>query len=86
MESCMQDTVRLILNSTMSSQKKNVGYTAVSHNGEPPFFSLLVMTLCIVLNVIIMEFMELYYNHKRKSLEEMYEKAISKSREKRSSA
>ena len=44
------------------------------------------MTLCIVLNVIIMEFMELYYNHKRISLEEMYEKAISNSREKRSSA
>lgn len=33
-----------------------------------------------------MEFLELYYNHKRVSLEELYEKAMSKSRGKRSSA
>ncbi len=33
-----------------------------------------------------MEFLEPYYNHKRISLEELYEKAISKSRGKRSSA
>ena len=33
-----------------------------------------------------MEFLELYYNHQRISLEEMYEKAMSKSRGKRSSA
>lgn len=33
-----------------------------------------------------MEFLELYYNHQRVSLEEMYEKAMSKSRRKRSSA
>ena len=33
-----------------------------------------------------MEFLELYYNHKRVSLEEMYENAMSKSRGKRSSA
>ena len=33
-----------------------------------------------------MEFMELYYNHKRVSLEELYEKAMSKSRRKCSSA
>ena len=32
-----------------------------------------------------MEFLELYYNHQRISLEEMYEKAMSKSRGKRSS-
>ena len=33
-----------------------------------------------------MQVLELYYNHKRVSLEEMYEKAMSKSRGKRSSA
>ena len=33
-----------------------------------------------------MEFLELYYNHKRVSLEELYEKAMSKSRGKCSSA
>lgn len=33
-----------------------------------------------------MEFLELYYNHKRVSLEEMYEKSMSRSRGKRSSA
>lgn len=33
-----------------------------------------------------MEFLELYFNHQRISLEEMYEKAMSKSRGKRSSA
>jgi hypothetical protein len=33
-----------------------------------------------------MEFLELYYNHERVSLEELYEKAMSKSRGKRSSA
>ena len=33
-----------------------------------------------------MEFLELYYNHKRVSLEEMYEKVMSKSRGMRSSA
>lgn len=33
-----------------------------------------------------MVFLELYYNHKRVSLEELYEKAMSKSRGKRSSA
>jgi len=33
-----------------------------------------------------MELLEFYYNHKRISLEEMYEKAMSKSRGKRSSA
>ena len=33
-----------------------------------------------------MEFLELYYNHKRVSLEEMYENVMSKSRGKRSSA
>ena len=33
-----------------------------------------------------MEFLELYFNHQRVSLEEMYEKVMSKSREKRSSA
>ena len=33
-----------------------------------------------------MEFLELYYNHQRVSLEELYEKAMSKSRGKRSSA
>lgn len=33
-----------------------------------------------------MEFLELYFNHQRVSLEEMYEKAMSKSRGKRSSA
>lgn len=33
-----------------------------------------------------MEFLELYYNHKRVPLEEMYEKVMSKSRGKRSSA
>ena len=33
-----------------------------------------------------MMFLELYYNHKRVSLEELYEKAMSKSRGKRSSA
>ena len=33
-----------------------------------------------------MEFLELYYAHKRVSLEEMYEKAMSRSRGKRSSA
>ena len=33
-----------------------------------------------------MEFLELYYNHKRVSLEELYEKAMSKSLGKRSSA
>ena len=33
-----------------------------------------------------MEFLELYYNHKRVSLEEMYEKVMSKSRGLRSSA
>ena len=33
-----------------------------------------------------MQFLELYYNHQRVSLEEMYENAMSKSRGKRSSA
>ena len=33
-----------------------------------------------------MEFLELYYNHQRVSLQELYEKAMSKSRGKRSSA
>lgn len=33
-----------------------------------------------------MEFLELYYNHKRVSLEELYEKTMSKSLGKRSSA
>ena len=33
-----------------------------------------------------MEFLELYYNHKRVPLEELYEKVMSKSRGKRSSA
>ena len=33
-----------------------------------------------------MEFLELYYNHQRVSLEELYEKVMSKSRGKRSSA
>ncbi len=33
-----------------------------------------------------MLFLELYYNHKRVSLEEMYEKAMSRSRRKQSSA
>ena len=33
-----------------------------------------------------MDFLELYFNHQRISLEEMYEKAMSKSRGKRSSA
>ena len=33
-----------------------------------------------------MEFLELYFNHQRVSLEEMYEKVMSKSRGKRSSA
>ena len=33
-----------------------------------------------------MEFLELYYNHQRVSLEELYEKAMSKSRGKRSSS
>ena len=33
-----------------------------------------------------MLFLELYFNHKRVSLEEMYEKAMSRSRGKRSSA
>ena len=33
-----------------------------------------------------MEFLELYYNHKRVSLEELYEKVMSKSRGKRSSS
>lgn len=48
----MQDTVRLIQNFTVSSQEKNTEYTAALHNGEPLFFALLVMTLCVVLNVI----------------------------------
>ena len=33
-----------------------------------------------------MEFLELYYNHQRVSLEELYKKAMSKSRGKRSSS
>jgi len=33
-----------------------------------------------------MELLELYYNHKHVSLEELYEKVMSKSRGKRSSA
>ena len=33
-----------------------------------------------------MEFLELYYNHQRVSLEEMYERVMSRSRGKRSSA
>ena len=33
-----------------------------------------------------MEFLELYYNHQRVSLQELYEKSMSKSRGKRSSA
>lgn len=33
-----------------------------------------------------MEFLELYFNHQRVSLEELYEKTMSKSRRKRSSA
>jgi hypothetical protein len=33
-----------------------------------------------------MDFMELYYNHQRVSLEELYEKAMSRSHGKRSSA
>ena len=48
----MQDTVRLIQNCTVLSQKKNIKYTAALPDGEPLFFSLLVMTLYIVLNVI----------------------------------
>lgn len=48
----MQDTVRLIQNCTVLSQKKNIKYTVALPDGEPLFFSLLVMTLYIVLNVI----------------------------------
>lgn len=49
----MPGTVRLIQNFTGSFQEKNTGYTAASIDGDPLSFSLSVMTLYIVLNVII---------------------------------
>ena len=83
----MQGTARLIQNCTVSSQKKSIGYTAASLNGEHLFFSPSDMTPCIVPSVIIKwSSWELYYNHKRVPLEEMYENVMSKSRGKRSSA
>ena len=50
---CMQDTVRFIQNCAGLSQRKSTGYTGVSLNGEPLFFSLSDMTLSIALSVII---------------------------------
>ena len=44
---CMQGTVRLLQNCTVSSQKRSTGSTAASLNGELLFFSPSVMILCI---------------------------------------
>lgn len=62
----MRDTVRLILSSTVPSQEKNSGYSAVSLNGELSFdYAPLHYPACNY----EMEFLELYYNPKRVSLE-----------------
>ena len=68
-------------------KRKTSLFIVVSISGVLLFFLLLGMTLCNVLTVgTKWMFLELYYNHKRVSLEELYEKAMSKSRGKRSSA
>ena len=82
----MQGTVRLIQNCTMSFPRKNTGYTAVSTMEDCYFLSFGYDPLYCPECNHKMEFLELYYNHKRVSLEEMYEKVMSKSRGKRSSA
>lgn len=58
-----------------------------------PLRSLSLLVGCVILAVGIsievapdVSNLELYYNHQRVSLEELYEKAMSKSRGKRSSA
>ena len=83
----MHGTAKQTNTSAVQSQEKSIRYSAASVNGELLSSPLLVM---IRWNVRTAErkmlFLELYYNHKHVSLEELYEKAMSKSRGKRSSA
>lgn len=78
---------RKIVPSSIVPSKSKILFIAASISGELLFFPLSVMhpLECPDCKHKMM-FLELYYNHKRVSLEELYEKAMSKSRGKRSSA
>ena len=78
----MPDTEKQMQNSSVLSLKINIVFIAVFINGGLLFFLPLECPHC----KHKMEFLELYYNHKRVSLEELYEKAMSKFLGKRSSS
>ena len=83
----MHVTEKLIPNSIVLFPKANIISTAALISGELLFCLLLDMTPWYAPDCQHrMEFLELYFNHQRVSLEEMYEKVMSKSRGKRSSA
>lgn len=70
----MRDTGILIKNFADPFPKKNIVFTRVSFSGAHLFFFLLADPLECPVCKHKMEFLELYYAHKRVSLEEMYEK------------
>ena len=83
----MHVTEKLIPNSIVLFPKANIISTAALISGELLFCLLLDMTPWYALTASIgWNSLELYFNHQRVSLEEMYEKVMSKSRGKRSSA
>ena len=87
MAACMQGTVRLIQNCTVSfPKKKHKIYRSFTQWRTAILLSFGYDPLYCPECNHKMEFLELYYNHKRVSLEEMYENVMSKSRGKRSSA
>ncbi|MFQ7356043.1 MAG: hypothetical protein ACLU8S_10915 [Coprococcus phoceensis] len=83
----MPDIEKQTKNFIVRSRKANIVFTGVSTNGALPFFSSFGYDPLECPNCKHkMELLELYYNHKRVSLEELYERAMSKSFGKRSSA
>ncbi|MFQ7354586.1 MAG: hypothetical protein ACLROG_07355 [Coprococcus phoceensis] len=83
----MPDIEKQTKNFIVRSRKANIVFTGVSTNGGLPFFLLFGYDPLECPNCKHkMELLELYYNHKRVSLEELYERAMSKSFGKRSSA
>ncbi|MFQ7353982.1 MAG: hypothetical protein ACLROG_03945 [Coprococcus phoceensis] len=83
----MPDIEKQTKNFIVRSRKANIVFTGVSTNGATAILSSfgydpLECPNCKHENGAL----ELYYNHKRVSLEELYERAMSKSFGKRSSA
>ena len=74
-----------IKNFTVLSLAKSILFTEVSTNGTALLFAFGYDPLKCECGTTML-FLELYFNRKRVSLEEMYEKVMSRSRGKRSSS